>query len=297
MPEIQLLVSDFRAIQKMDSHINKRFCTIQYFGRKDDGTIGDVASDRMLLAAETVIDIQGTPPLFVFLFFSYYPNTNRPSHTHTHTLLHPLTSEDFIILVGEMMTHPQKFYPGGSKSDPRRMVPIDTKIGLPSNLSYLPPTIPSPKLVTISSLRNGFVPSAIMPQPRASPVHHFATNVFIKGESPAPVGSPDAPPENDGAWEPTPTRPKQPPSGPSRRMKNKVCEMCGKTQSPEWRKGPSGEKSLCNACGLKYARSVKRKNKLAAAAALTAAATTVSPFMMVDDGECDEDDEDDEEES
>jgi len=39
----------------------------------------------------------------------------------------------------------------------------------------------------------------------------------------------------------------------------KACEMCGKTQSPEWRKGPSGEKTLCNACGLRFSRSQKRK--------------------------------------
>ena len=29
-----------------------------------------------------------------------------------------------------------------------------------------------------------------------------------------------------------------------------VCNTCGKTNSPEWRKGPHGPKTLCNACGL-----------------------------------------------
>ncbi|KAL1648121.1 hypothetical protein SLS58_002448 [Diplodia intermedia] len=33
-----------------------------------------------------------------------------------------------------------------------------------------------------------------------------------------------------------------------------VCSWCGTTSSPEWRKGPSGPKSLCNACGLRYAK-------------------------------------------
>ncbi|KXN68384.1 hypothetical protein CONCODRAFT_19010 [Conidiobolus coronatus NRRL 28638] len=32
------------------------------------------------------------------------------------------------------------------------------------------------------------------------------------------------------------------------------CENCGTTNSPEWRRGPSGEKTLCNACGLRYSR-------------------------------------------
>jgi len=31
-----------------------------------------------------------------------------------------------------------------------------------------------------------------------------------------------------------------------------VCTDCGTLDSPEWRKGPSGPKSLCNACGRKY---------------------------------------------
>jgi hypothetical protein len=32
------------------------------------------------------------------------------------------------------------------------------------------------------------------------------------------------------------------------------CEHCHTTDSPEWRRGPSGNKTLCNACGLRYAR-------------------------------------------
>ncbi|KAG1860395.1 hypothetical protein F4604DRAFT_1138525 [Suillus subluteus] len=37
------------------------------------------------------------------------------------------------------------------------------------------------------------------------------------------------------------------------------CSSCKATSSPEWRKGPSGRKELCNACGLRYARSRARK--------------------------------------
>ncbi|KZT73143.1 hypothetical protein DAEQUDRAFT_722264 [Daedalea quercina L-15889] len=37
------------------------------------------------------------------------------------------------------------------------------------------------------------------------------------------------------------------------------CSSCKATQSPEWRKGPSGKKDLCNACGLRYARSRAKK--------------------------------------
>ncbi|KAJ7632975.1 white collar photoreceptors-like protein [Roridomyces roridus] len=36
-----------------------------------------------------------------------------------------------------------------------------------------------------------------------------------------------------------------------------VCVTCGRTESPEWRKGPSGPKTLCNACGLRWAKQSK----------------------------------------
>lgn len=36
------------------------------------------------------------------------------------------------------------------------------------------------------------------------------------------------------------------------------CKACGVNSTPEWRKGPGGKKSLCNACGLRYSRSTRR---------------------------------------
>lgn len=36
-----------------------------------------------------------------------------------------------------------------------------------------------------------------------------------------------------------------------------VCVTCGRTDSPEWRKGPLGPKTLCNACGLRWAKKVR----------------------------------------
>ena len=35
-----------------------------------------------------------------------------------------------------------------------------------------------------------------------------------------------------------------------------ACLGCGATQTPEWRRGPLGPRSLCNACGLVYAKMV-----------------------------------------
>ncbi|KAI0032828.1 hypothetical protein K488DRAFT_24956, partial [Vararia minispora EC-137] len=37
-----------------------------------------------------------------------------------------------------------------------------------------------------------------------------------------------------------------------------VCNTCGRTDSPEWRKGPRGPKTLCNACGLRWAKKVRK---------------------------------------
>jgi len=45
-----------------------------------------------------------------------------------------------------------------------------------------------------------------------------------------------------------------------------VCVTCGRTDSPEWRKGPQGPKTLCNACGLRWAkfqRQADDKNEMA----------------------------------
>ncbi|KAI8967908.1 putative white-collar-1a protein [Mycotypha africana] len=39
----------------------------------------------------------------------------------------------------------------------------------------------------------------------------------------------------------------------------KMCVECQRTDSPEWRKGPNGPKELCNACGLRYAKSLAAK--------------------------------------
>lgn len=37
------------------------------------------------------------------------------------------------------------------------------------------------------------------------------------------------------------------------------CHSCGTTDTVEWRRGPDGSKSLCNACGLHYAKMLKRE--------------------------------------
>ncbi|KAI1298994.1 hypothetical protein EDD11_006575 [Mortierella claussenii] len=42
------------------------------------------------------------------------------------------------------------------------------------------------------------------------------------------------------------------------------CLSCDSSDTPEWRRGPDGARTLCNACGLHYAKLLKRQNKQAA---------------------------------
>lgn len=52
----------------------------------------------------------------------------------------------------------------------------------------------------------------------------------------------------------TPTRKRgRRPSAPEDRR----CDQCGTEDTPEWRKGPKGPKTLCNACGLQYSKRVR----------------------------------------
>ncbi|KAJ1656820.1 hypothetical protein IWQ61_003670 [Dispira simplex] len=40
-----------------------------------------------------------------------------------------------------------------------------------------------------------------------------------------------------------------------------TCHSCGCTETPEWRKGPKGPRTLCNACGLVYAKMNRKSSK------------------------------------
>lgn len=41
----------------------------------------------------------------------------------------------------------------------------------------------------------------------------------------------------------------------------KTCANCGRTDSPEWRVGPSGARNLCNACGLRWAKATRNQRQ------------------------------------
>ncbi|XP_030544914.1 GATA transcription factor 16-like [Rhodamnia argentea] len=45
---------------------------------------------------------------------------------------------------------------------------------------------------------------------------------------------------------------KEPEPGEASETNKKFCADCKTTKTPLWRGGPSGPKSLCNACGIRY---------------------------------------------
>lgn len=45
---------------------------------------------------------------------------------------------------------------------------------------------------------------------------------------------------------------------PSHMRRNLPCEGCGTTETCQWRRGPKGTTTLCNACGLCYARNLAK---------------------------------------
>ncbi|EPQ56661.1 hypothetical protein GLOTRDRAFT_138328 [Gloeophyllum trabeum ATCC 11539] len=47
-------------------------------------------------------------------------------------------------------------------------------------------------------------------------------------------------------------------------QEGQVCLGCSATSTPEWRRGPMGPRTLCNACGLVYAKMIKRRTRDAA---------------------------------
>jgi len=50
--------------------------------------------------------------------------------------------------------------------------------------------------------------------------------------------------------------------GKKRKKPPTICLECGVGETPEWRRGPQGPRTLCNACGLRFAKRKKRKQQM-----------------------------------
>lgn len=51
----------------------------------------------------------------------------------------------------------------------------------------------------------------------------------------------------------------------------KSCAMCRTNNTPEWRRGPSGNRDLCNSCGLRWAKQIRGQAQAQAAVSSTTA--------------------------
>ncbi|KAJ5967288.1 hypothetical protein N7501_003536 [Penicillium viridicatum] len=49
----------------------------------------------------------------------------------------------------------------------------------------------------------------------------------------------------------------------------KFCAMCNTKNTPEWRRGPSGNRDLCNSCGLRWAKQIRGQAQAAASSSIT----------------------------
>ncbi|KAJ3359734.1 blue light receptor [Allomyces javanicus] len=108
-----------------------------------------------------------------------------------------------------------------------------------------------------SALHDDLAPKRVLhldavPEPDAMVVDDPILNV-VQSPEPAPAGPADeaAPPKR------VRKKRKPPPVARSSDLPERACIDCGTTQSPEWRKGPTGAKTLCNACGLRFAKRKK----------------------------------------
>ncbi|KAI0822467.1 hypothetical protein BC628DRAFT_1327012 [Trametes gibbosa] len=116
-------------------------------------------------------------------------------------------------------------------------------------------------------------------QPPAYLEHGSPVSPSVGPSAPSPTGlqyQPSGQPDHDEQPPPSPPADLVPPPRSGRRGSKEQytsggrsagnppvgvtkCASCKVTHSPEWRKGPSGKKDLCNACGLRFARSRAKK--------------------------------------
>eukprot|EP01133_Synstelium_polycarpum_P005671 gene5671-6548_t len=72
---------------------------------------------------------------------------------------------------------------------------------------------------------------------------------------------------------------KRRPRAPAPFLDSLFCHSCGETQTSQWRRGPDGCKSLCNACGIRFANIVNKEK------ALIVKEKTISINMLLNDSQ------------
>ncbi|WFD35867.1 hypothetical protein MCUN1_002735 [Malassezia cuniculi] len=107
---------------------------------------------------------------------------------------------------------------------------------------------------------------ATMPREQSQPTEEPLPLPKAKRKSPevqaAPVQQPPAKVQRTHARSSSGEKPTR-----GKNNENHVCQGCSATSTPEWRKGPTGPRTLCNACGLLYAKMWRKREHDAIAAA------------------------------
>ncbi|KAJ7256488.1 hypothetical protein B0H12DRAFT_1112318 [Mycena haematopus] len=124
-----------------------------------------------------------------------------------------------------------------------------------------PRSIPSsPTLSTVSSQTSMYATTSMVTKHLSQSPNTFATPQAGEiSPSPASTGQVDDPGATTSA-KPDDDDDQLKKKKPQRKVvptEQYVCITCGRTDSPEWRKGPLGPKTLCNACGLRWAKQAK----------------------------------------
>lgn len=139
-----------------------------------------------------------------------------------------------------------------------------------------PPSQPAPHQANGTYDGMGSLSPTGVPSASSDP---WPSVIASRPQTATPVDPPSLPPGTCSEWDATlpsdDKRRKRPTSTHEdaqrrRRLRTadpeKACASCGIRNSPEWRKGPGGRKSLCNACGLRFGRQIQRQQKLLEAA-------------------------------
>lgn len=176
--------------------------------------------------------------------------------------------------------HPVPVARASQKSSSRNASPHQSPQPFPS-----PPTVAQPNVPSASNLAMRRIWSA--PQPLITPGDSDAeaSPKMIAGASltPKSARSTDNSPDllmretmDAQGWRWAQSSPTGNPASPKQRSvyrpskrTDKMCEFCGRRESPEWRRGPSGPNSLCNACGIRHAKLRRSANKSTSTPPLT----------------------------
>ncbi|KAK6507301.1 hypothetical protein TWF481_005744 [Arthrobotrys musiformis] len=99
------------------------------------------------------------------------------------------------------------------------------------------------KVVTDQSRKHEQQISTAKPMPKRS-IDHIDDDMSYAGD------------DMRGALHPDPKKQRKGKAAPPGR-----CHSCNRAETPEWRRGPDGARTLCNACGLHYAKLTRKLNK------------------------------------